>query len=82
MFPAGQSYDETVDIFSFGIVLCEVRPQCYMASLMGFFPPAISLHRLLLASSECALCDLTAQGISLGVQAYLASVPSRKRTVL
>lgn len=46
MSPAGQSYDETVDIFSFGIVLCEVRPGHYMASSMDFFPIVISLHTL------------------------------------
>jgi len=45
MFPAGQSYDETVDIFSFGIVLCEVRPGHTMASLTDFtFPIDISLR--------------------------------------
>lgn len=46
VFPAGQSYDETVDIFSFGIVLCEVRPGCYVASIVDFFPVATSLHIL------------------------------------
>lgn len=45
MFPAGQSYDETVDIFSFGIVLCEVSPGHHMASSVDFsFSIAVSCH--------------------------------------
>lgn len=56
MFPTGQSYDEMVDIFSFGIVLCEVR------TLHDIFNgPSLCTHAVTqISASECAACDLTA----------------------
>lgn len=45
LLPTGRSYDEKVDIFSFGILLCEVsalpRAQCYMSVHTSPLPSAL-----------------------------------------
>lgn len=74
MFPAGQSYDETVDIFSFGIVLCEVSPGHYVASSVDF-SIAISFHTLYQTVPCGWVCSLWQRSeLGRGYKAYPASI--------